>query len=192
MIVRQANAGERAPGLEKLALIIEDWDQRAVEAELEGRGLHPISDTDRGFWFTDLEGNEIGVFAEDFGSRPPVRAESPRLWKAVSTNHVQIMTSRHREMATWYEDLLGLTKSWESETEAYLQFADSIIAFSRVQNAKSTSAALGRYDHAAYTIEDYDHEAVEAELTRARPGTARQLRSQSLFRRHQRPQDSGL
>ena len=166
MIVRQANPGERAPGLEKLALIIEDWDQRAVEAELERRGLHPISDTDRGFWFTDLEGNEIGVSAEDFVSRPPVRAESPTLWKAVSTNHVQIMTSRHREMAIWYKDVLGLTQSWESETAAYLHFADSVIAFSRVENARSTSAALGRYDHAAYTIEDYDHEAVEAELTR--------------------------
>ena len=168
MIVRQANAGESAPGLEKLAFIIEDWDQRAVEAELERRGLHPISDTDRGFWFTDLEGNEIGVFAEDFVSRPPGRVESPTLWKGVSTNHVQIMTSRHREMATWYKDVLGLTQVWESETEAYLDFADSvsIIAFPRVDDARSTSAALGRYDHAAYTIEDYDHEAVEAELTR--------------------------
>ena len=166
MIVRQANAGEPTPGLEKLAFIIEDWDQRAVEAELERREIRPISDTDRGFWFADLEGNEIGVFAEDFLSRPSVRVESPTLWKAVSTNHVQIMTSRHREMATWYKDVLSLTQSWESETEAYLHFADSVIAFSRVENAASTSAALGRYDHAAYTIEDYDHEAVEAELTR--------------------------
>ena len=43
------------------------------------------------------------------------------------------MTSRHREMATWYKDVLGLTQSWESETAAYLHFADSVIAFSRVE-----------------------------------------------------------
>ena len=78
MIVRQANPGERAPGLEKLALIIEDWDQRAVEAELERRGLHPISDTDRGFWFTDLEGNEIGVSAEDSSVDRRFERRAPR------------------------------------------------------------------------------------------------------------------
>src|SRR5437016_13357527 len=65
MIVRQANAGEQAPRIERFAFAIEKWDAPAVEAELKRHGLQPKSD-DRGFWFNDPDGNECGVFARDY------------------------------------------------------------------------------------------------------------------------------
>ncbi len=164
MIVRQANVGEQAPGLEKLAFTIENWDQSAVEAELRGRGLHPITDTDRGFWFQDLEGNEIGVFAKDFMTRPAAAPTTPTLWKAVSVNHIQLISGDHTTLAPWYRDLLNMGQNPGGPD--YLWFGDSIIVTNAGGEGRSTSAALKRLDHAAYTIENYDHAAVEAELTR--------------------------
>src|SRR5215470_6655983 len=35
MIIRQANAGEAAPRVEKWAFTIDNWDKKAVEAELK-------------------------------------------------------------------------------------------------------------------------------------------------------------
>ena len=35
MIIRQANAGEEAPRIEKFAFTLENWDKKAVEAELK-------------------------------------------------------------------------------------------------------------------------------------------------------------
>ena len=173
MIVRQANVGEQAPGLEKMAFTIENWDQGAVEAELKRRGLHPITDTDRGFWFHDLEGNEIGVFAKDFMTRPAAPPTTPTLWKAVSVNHIQLISGDNTTLAPWYKDLLNMSQNPGGAN--YLWFGDSIVVtngglFTDVRlrggEGRSTSASLKRLDHAAYTIENYDHAAVEAELTR--------------------------
>src|SRR5438093_9913593 len=39
MIIRQANAGEEAPRIERFAFTIDNWSKRAVETELKRRGL---------------------------------------------------------------------------------------------------------------------------------------------------------
>ena len=72
MIVRQAQAGDTAPALTRFGFTINYWDRDFVRAELERRGLDPQPDTDKGFWFGDLEGNEIGVFAADWMERTDV------------------------------------------------------------------------------------------------------------------------
>src|SRR5438093_12871510 len=73
MIVRQAQAGDTSPGITKFGFTINYWDKNAVEAELKKRALNPQSDTDKGFWFKDLEGNEIGVFSKDWMKRPSAK-----------------------------------------------------------------------------------------------------------------------
>src|SRR5689334_20182839 len=51
MIIRQANAGEEAPRIERWAFTVDPWDKATVEAALKSRGLQPKADTDKGFWF---------------------------------------------------------------------------------------------------------------------------------------------
>ena len=165
MIVRQANAGEQA-GIEKLGFTLEDWDRAAVGAELRGRGLQPISDTDRGFWFRDSEGNEVGAFAEDYLRRPGSASARPQLWTGLSANHVQIIARDHKEMSAWYRDLFGMTQRWEGPTNAYPWVGDSILALNLARDGRRASGDLGRLDHVAYTIADYDHRAVQVELDR--------------------------
>ena len=48
MVVRQAEAGEKAPRIEKFGFTIGDWNRGAVEAELRRLGGRPRADTDNG------------------------------------------------------------------------------------------------------------------------------------------------
>src|SRR3954468_1601521 len=88
MIIRQAEAGEAAPRIEKFAFTLDNFDSKVVEAELNRRGLKPKSEGSRGFWFNDPDGFEIGFFAKDYYKRPKAKPETPKVWQAVSANHI--------------------------------------------------------------------------------------------------------
>ena len=166
MIVRQAEAGEKAPGIEKFGFTIDNWDRGAVEAELRRLGRRPRSDTDKGFWFDDPDGNEIGLFATDYVERPAASSAEPMLWKAVSANHIVILTEDYEAMAAWYKDLLDLRQTRDSGRDTYLWLSDSVWIPTMVREDGMTSAALGTLDHVAYSIETFEKESVEAELQR--------------------------
>ena len=166
MIVRQAEAGEIAPRIDKFGFTIADWDRTAVEAELRRLGRRPQSDTEKGFWFDDLDGNEIGLFAADYVERPSASSAAPMLWKAVSANHIVILTEDYEAMAVWYKDLLDLRQTRNSGRDTYLWLSDSVWIPTMVREDGMTSAALGTLDHVAYSIETFEKESVEAELQR--------------------------
>jgi catechol 2,3-dioxygenase-like lactoylglutathione lyase family enzyme len=166
MIIRQANAGEAAPRIERFAFTVENWDKKTVEAELKRAGAQPKSDTDRGFWFNDPDGNEIGVFSKDFMKRPAAKATTPALWKAVSANHMVVYSPDYRKLANWYKDVLTLRETRDSGRDTYQWFGDSVWIPTAVRAGSKTSPELKSLDHVAYSIESYKHEAVEAELTR--------------------------
>ena len=164
MIIRQAEAGEQAPRIHKFGFTVDYWDAKAVEAELKRRGLQPKSDTKKGFWFNDPEGNEIGVFARDFAERPAPSKEKPFLWKAVNANHIVALSPDYKKLGVWYKDLLNLRETTDAGRDVYLWFGPSVwIPTALGQNGKS-SAELKTLDHVAYTIMPYDSEKVVAEL----------------------------
>jgi hypothetical protein len=115
MIVRQARTGDAAPARTRFGFTINCWDGIAVEAELKRRGLKPQSYTDKGFWFHDREGNEIGVFAPDWmSSRPPAPAENPVSLQALSANHIVVVSTDCNALAAWYHDLIALNQTTDS------------------------------------------------------------------------------
>ncbi len=166
MIVRQAAAGEAAPRIEKFGFTLDNWDKNAVASELQGRGLRPTPEGDTGFWFTDPAGNEIGVFASDFMRRPSAPAVDPMLWKAVSANHIVVLTEDYTKLADWYRELLDLRQTRNSGRDTYQWFGDSVWIPTNLREGGQTSAALGTLDHIAYTITEFDKDSVEAELAR--------------------------
>src|SRR5262245_2644246 len=167
MIVRQAESGETSPRIEKFGFTIDGFDKKAVEAELKRRGLTPKSDTDKGFWFTDPEGNEIGVFAKDFVKRPSASNEKPFLWKAVSANHIVVTTSDYKKLGVWYKDLLSLKETSDAGRDVYQWFGPSSVWIpTAVREGGKTSAQLKSLDHVAYTITNYDSDKVADELRR--------------------------
>ena len=166
MIVRQAGAGEDAPRIERCGFVVDNWDTNAVGAELRRRGLRPRPDTDRGFWFDDPEGNEIGVFAKDFVTRPSAPPEQPSLWNTQSANHIVMTSNDYRKLGDWYLDLFELRETMDTGRDVYQWFGDTVWIPTAVAEGAQTSFELKTLDHVAYTISDYDSADVEAELRR--------------------------
>ena len=97
MIVRQARAGEGAPRLERFAFMVDPWDGNTVQAALRRRGGQARADPDhKGFWFNDPDGNEVGVFAEDYVERPMASPSPPQVWQALSANHTVVTSNDYR------------------------------------------------------------------------------------------------
>lgn len=166
MIIRQANAGEEAPRIEKFAFTVETWDKKAVEGDLKKLGLQPKADTDKGFWFNDPDGNEIGVFSKDYMKRPSAPATKAGLWKAVSANHIVVLSPDYRKLGDWYKDLFAFRQTIDSGRDTYQWFGDSVWIPTAVRADGKSSAALKTLDHVAYSIETYKNADVEAELKR--------------------------
>jgi catechol 2,3-dioxygenase-like lactoylglutathione lyase family enzyme len=163
MIIRQANAGEQSPRIERFAFAIEKWDAPAVEAELKRHGLEPKSD-DRGFWFNDPDGNEVGVFARDYITRPAGKSEGGSIWKATNVNHIVFLSKDYKKLGAWYKDLLDMRESSDLGRDLYLWFRVSAFIPTATREGGKSSAELKSLDHIAYSIEPYNSAQVEAEL----------------------------
>ncbi len=166
MTVRQAQAGDTAPALTRFGFTINYWDRAFVRAELGRRGLDPQPDTDKGFWFRDLEGNEIGVFAPDWMKRPDVRTSPPVVLQALSANHIVVVSSDYKKLAAWYHDLVALNQTTDSGRDVVQWFGDTAWLPTQVRDGAQTSAALHTFDHCALTVSDYDTRTVVPEMKR--------------------------
>ena len=166
MIVRQAQAGQTAPALTRFGFTINYWNRDFVRAELERRGLDPQSDTDRGFWFRDPEGNEVGVFASDWMPRPAAPASQPVALQALSANHIVVVSSDYKKLAAWYHDLVALNQTTDSGRDVVQWFGDTAWLPTQVREGRETSAALETLDHCALTVDGYDTQRVVPEMKR--------------------------
>ncbi len=166
MIVRQAPAGDTSPGITRFGFTINYWDSKAVEAELKRRGLNPQSDTDKGFWFKDPEGNEVGVFAHDWMKRPAAKPSKPFLWKALSANHIVVTSPDYRKLASWYLDFLAFNETTDSGRDVCQWFGDTVWLPTQVAQGRQSSGQLKTLAHCALTIENYDTHDVALELKR--------------------------
>src|SRR5215475_96163 len=166
MIVKQAQAGDVAPGITRFGFTIDHWDKNVVQAALKQRGLDAQSDTDKGFWFKDPEGNEIGVFAHDYIKRPSGAPPKGSVWKALSANHIEVLTPDYKKLTSWYNDLLAFNQTTDSGRDVCLWFGDTVWLPTNTREGGKTSAQLGTLDHCALTVADYDTPKVVAELKR--------------------------
>jgi len=166
MIVRQAAAGEQSPRIEKFGFTIDDWDKAWVESQLKSRNIQAQSDTDKGFWLKDPEGNTIGVFARDFIRRPSAPATRPFLWKALSANHIVVTSHDYKKLGQWYMDFLAFKQTTDGGRDVYQWVADTVWIPTATREGGKSSGELNTLDHVAYTIEKYDNVSVGAELKR--------------------------
>ena len=166
MIVKQAQAGDVAPGITRFGFTIDHWDRAVVQEALMMRNLSPQSDTDKGFWFADPEGNEIGVFSSDWMPRPSGGGPTTTTWKALSANHIVFNSPDYKTMANWYLDLFGFYQTTDAGRDVYQWFGDSVWIPTATGEGEESSAAMGTLDHVAYTIADYETRPVGLELKR--------------------------
>lgn len=96
----------------------------------------------------------------------PLAAAGPeprRGFKAVAVNHISFGVADYARTRDFYADLLGMEVSGDDGTQCYLKFGKDSFLIAR----KTGDPAGGPLvDHLCYTIEDWDKDAVEAELRR--------------------------
>jgi catechol 2,3-dioxygenase-like lactoylglutathione lyase family enzyme len=98
----------------------------------------------------------------------PESAAAPREqskgFRAVAVNHISYQVNDYAKTRDFYADLLGLKVVADTGTQCDLVLGDSN-TFIIPRNARA-GAAVPRIDHIAYTIENWDANAVKAELER--------------------------
>lgn len=89
----------------------------------------------------------------------PVAAADEKGFKAIAVNHISYESADYSKVRDFYKDLLGMKVTQDDGRQAYLSFGDSVL----IARGGSRTA---RIDHIAYTIDNWNREAVGAELKR--------------------------
>jgi catechol 2,3-dioxygenase-like lactoylglutathione lyase family enzyme len=104
----------------------------------------------------------LAMAASVAGATTPATAAEGKGFKAVTVNHISYQVADYTKTRDFYVDLLGMKVSQDTGRQCNLAFGDSFLL---PRNARS-GVTTPRVDHIAYTIENWDKNAVEAELRR--------------------------
>ncbi|MFZ3246449.1 MAG: VOC family protein, partial [Candidatus Acidiferrales bacterium] len=95
------------------------------------------------------------------GAKPAAAsAAGGKGFKAVSVNHISYQVADYAKTRDFYSDLFSMPVVQDTGSQCYLTFGDSFLI------PRNHSGNTPRIDHIAYTIEDWDKDAVERELRR--------------------------
>jgi len=95
---------------------------------------------------------------------PSTAAAEGKGFKAVGVNHISFQVADYAKTRDFYADLLGMKVLKDTGRQCNLTFGDQG-SWLLPRNAREGSTPP-RVDHIAYTIENWDKDAVEAELKR--------------------------
>ncbi len=102
----------------------------------------------------------ITVTAAPFIRSARAMAFEDKKFKAIAVNHISYQVEDYAKTRDFYASLLGMTPYLDTGKQCNLAFGDTYIV---VHNRRSTTSQI---DHVAYTIENWDKSAIEAELKR--------------------------
>jgi catechol 2,3-dioxygenase-like lactoylglutathione lyase family enzyme len=85
---------------------------------------------------------------------------TPKGFKAVTVNHISYQVADYAKTRDFYADLFGMKLSHDDGKQCYLAFGDTFLI------PRNHDSGTPRIDHIAYTIDNWDKNAVEAELKR--------------------------
>jgi catechol 2,3-dioxygenase-like lactoylglutathione lyase family enzyme len=104
----------------------------------------------------------LAVAASAASAAVPLAAADGKGFKAVTVNHISYRVADYARTRDFYSDLLGMKVSHDDGKQAYLAFGDSFLLPRNARNGGQTPVI----DHIAYTIDNWNKDAVEAELNR--------------------------
>jgi catechol 2,3-dioxygenase-like lactoylglutathione lyase family enzyme len=81
-------------------------------------------------------------------------------FKAVTVNHISYQVADYTKTRDFYAGLFGMKLSHDDGKQCYLAFGDSFLI------PRNHDSGTPRIDHIAYTIDNWDKNAVESELKR--------------------------
>jgi catechol 2,3-dioxygenase-like lactoylglutathione lyase family enzyme len=106
----------------------------------------------------------LSVVAAAAASVAPASGESSKGFRAVGVNHISYQVNDYAKTRDFYADLLGMKVVKDTGTQCNLVIGDTN-TFVIPRNAPQGTTPP-RIDHIAYTIENWDKNAVHAELER--------------------------
>ena len=87
-------------------------------------------------------------------------ASDSRVIQAVDLNHISYQVADYAKTRDFYADLLGMKVSQDNGKQCFLSLGDTFII------PRNRATGTPRIDHIAYTIDNWNKDAVEAELKR--------------------------
>ena len=85
-------------------------------------------------------------------------------FQAVGVNHISYVVADYTKTRDFYADLLGMKVSHDDGKQCYMTFGDTFLLPRNARAGAKTGPPL--INHIAYTIDNWDKNAVEAELKR--------------------------
>jgi catechol 2,3-dioxygenase-like lactoylglutathione lyase family enzyme len=107
----------------------------------------------------------IAAAAAAVAAASPAAAEG-KGFQAVAVNHISYTVADYTKTRDFYADLFGMKVSHDDGKQCYMSFGDTFLLPRNVRANAKTPQITPRVDHIAYTIENWDKKAVEAELRR--------------------------
>lgn len=83
-------------------------------------------------------------------------------FKASAVNHISFGVADYKRTRDFYADLFGMPVSEDNGKQCYLTFGETVLIARKTHQPNDQPFV----DHIAYTIDDWDHKRVEAELKR--------------------------
>lgn len=103
----------------------------------------------------------LALAAAASGAAAPAAAEG-KGFQAVGVNHISYVVADYAKTRDFYADLLGMKVSHDDGKQCYLSFGETFLL---PRNARA-GGKTPLINHVAYTIDNWDKTAVEAELRR--------------------------
>ena len=95
----------------------------------------------------------------------PAAAEG-KGFQAVAVNHISYVVADYSKTRDFYADLLGMKVSHDDGKQCYMSFGDTFLLPRNARTGGKTVQTPPLVNHIAYTIDNWDKNAVEAELKR--------------------------
>jgi len=147
--IQSVGGGEMEGAIAKL---LEDYEQGRMTRRQLIKGLSCLA---------AVSGSAGSVLS---GVRGSVSAAGSKKMRAVTVNHISYQVNDYTKTRDFYANLLGMRVVGDTGSQCFLVLGDSN-TFVIPRNARQGSTSP-RIDHIAYTIEDWDKNAVKAELER--------------------------
>jgi catechol 2,3-dioxygenase-like lactoylglutathione lyase family enzyme len=102
----------------------------------------------------------LAATAASAASAVPTATADGKGFKAITVNHISYQVADYAKTRDFYADLLGMKVSQDDGKQCFLSFGDTFII------PRNRPTGTPRIDHIAYTIDNWNRGAVEAELKR--------------------------
>ncbi len=181
-VVLQQEPGLPSAVVRGFSFVISPWNAQAVERALKERGLSPVRDDDgkgfQSFHVKDPDGFDVqicnggGLAAGRRGQGSGGQVGSSPFkstgWQTVWLDHLSFRVTDYKRSASFYENLLGWTPTYDEGSQAELMIGDVGDIIIRGGNPKNPAFKLSGQsavlDHISFGIAPWDTDAVRAEL----------------------------